>query len=137
MSVTDNLYQIGEAASLSATTPRTLRHYEELGLITPRKAGERGMRLYTDFDLKLVRDIQQLSTIGFSLEEIRQIMGLKRVFFTPDGDERRWNKTEVPLSAGQIATLRERTHVIRQTIDEQQALLRRLDGFLQRFSDPA
>lgn len=134
MSATENLYQIGDAAAMAGTTPRTLRHYEELGLIMPRKTGGRAMRLYTDFDLRLVRDIQQLATLGFSLEEIGEIIQLKRVFFTPDGDERKWQKKEVPLADIRIRTLRERTHTIRETIREQQALLERLDTFLGRFA---
>ena len=69
-------YRIGEIASLSSLTERTIRYYEEQGLI---KAGrsEGGQRWYTDEDLVYLKRIIELKGLGFSLQEIRQIFEMK------------------------------------------------------------
>ena len=69
-------YRIGEMASLSSLSERTIRYYEEQGLI---KAGrsEGGQRWYTDEDLVYLRRIIELKGLGFSLVEIRRIFELK------------------------------------------------------------
>ena len=63
-------------ASLSSLSERTIRYYEEQGLI---KAGrsEGGQRWYTDEDLVYLRRIIELKGLGFSLVEIRRIFELK------------------------------------------------------------
>ena len=69
-------YRIGEMASLSSLSERTIRYYEEQGLI---KAGrsEGGQRWYADEDLVYLRRIIELKGLGFSLVEIRRIFELK------------------------------------------------------------
>ena len=69
-------YRIGEIASLSSLTERTIRYYEEQGLI---KAGrsDGGQRWYTDEDLVYLKRIIELKGLGFSLQEIRQIFEMK------------------------------------------------------------
>ena len=69
-------YRIGEIASLSSLTERTIRYYEEQRLI---KAGrsEGGQRWYTDEDLVYLKRIIELKGLGFSLQEIRQIFEMK------------------------------------------------------------
>ena len=131
MAQAEELHQIGDAAAAAGTTPRALRHYETLGLLSPSKVGPRGVRLYTAFDVKLARDIIQLGTIGFSLEEIHDIMALKRVVFSPEGKKRSFRKGDVPVASKAMARLRERTRSIRQTIKQQEALLKRLEAFLE------
>jgi DNA-binding transcriptional MerR regulator len=69
------LLTIGQAATAAGVTPRTLRYYEELGLLRPSAHSVRGARRYADRDLARiarVRELQQL--MGFNLEEIGQIL---------------------------------------------------------------
>jgi len=64
---------IGEAARLLGTTPKTLRHYEKLGLITPGRS-DSGYRVYAPEQiLKLLR-IRQLQALGLSLRQIKLIL---------------------------------------------------------------
>ena len=69
-------YRIGEMASLSSLSERTIRYYEEQGLI---KAGrsEGGQRWYTDEDLVYLKRIIELKGLGFSIQEIRRIFEMK------------------------------------------------------------
>ena len=67
--------RIGEAAQLAAVSPRTLRYYQELGLLEPSGRTPGGARRYdkTDVDrLCRIRELQEL--MGFNLEEIAVVV---------------------------------------------------------------
>ena len=69
-------YRIGEVSEHTGLSLRTIRYYEEEGLITSeRSAG--GQRWYTDEDLVYLKRIIELKGLGFSLQEIRRIFELK------------------------------------------------------------
>ena len=74
--VQERILRIGELARLAGTTPRTVRYYEEIGLLAAaeeREAGEH--RTYTQDDLARLREILRLkSLLGLSLEELREVM---------------------------------------------------------------
>ena len=69
-------YRIGEIALLSSLSERTIRYYEEQGLIRARRS-EGGQRWYTDEDLVYLKRIIELKGLGFSLQEVRRIFELK------------------------------------------------------------
>lgn len=121
--------KIGDAAAQAGVTARTLRYYEEQGLIEPCTCG--AQRAFTPFHVTLVQHIQQLQQLGFTLEEIRQIMALKKVMFAPDGTEREAHG-RIPLSRSQVRALQEKTARLKTAIAEQQGLLERLEAFLRR-----
>ena len=62
--------RIGELAERAGTSARTLRYYEQHGLLRARRTAN-GYRDYDDVDLRLVREIRSLLDIGFNLEETR------------------------------------------------------------------
>lgn len=69
------LYRIGEAAELVGTSARTLRYYEELGLLRPASHSAGGARRYTEEDVARLRRIRELQELlGFDLGEIRDIL---------------------------------------------------------------
>jgi DNA-binding transcriptional MerR regulator len=65
-----SLLQIGEFARLANTNLRTLRYYEELGLLKPARRSDGGFRFYRASQVDRMRAIQQLQTLGLSLEQI-------------------------------------------------------------------
>jgi len=92
------LLRIQEVAATLGLTPRTIRYYEELGLLTPAARSEGDYRLYDDDDVERLRFIKDLrDDAGFSLAEISQLLedeaarSRNRVRFraTRDLDERR------------------------------------------------
>jgi DNA-binding transcriptional MerR regulator len=121
--------KIGDAAGQAGVTARTLRYYEELGLIESVKHG--AQREFTGFHVTLVQHITQLKQLGFSLEEIRQVMALKKVLFAPDGAVRRAHG-RIPLSRKAVRALQDKTARLQRAIAEQQELLERLGAFLDR-----
>jgi DNA-binding transcriptional MerR regulator len=62
--------RIGELAERAGTSARTLRYYEQQGLLSARRAAN-GYRDYDEVDLRLVREIRSLLEIGFNLDETR------------------------------------------------------------------
>ena len=64
------LLKIGKFAELAKTNLRTLRYYEELGLVTPSRRSKGGFRFYRPTDLARVQLIQFLQELGLPLEEI-------------------------------------------------------------------
>lgn len=66
--------RIGELAELLGVTPKTVRHYHKLGLLSEPPRSEGGYRLYTSTDLFQLRRIRRLQGLGLSLQEIRSIL---------------------------------------------------------------
>lgn len=62
--------RIGELSSRAGVSTRTLRHYEELGLLQARRRAN-GYREYDEHDLAMVDEIRSLADLGFALEETR------------------------------------------------------------------
>lgn len=69
--------RIGELARRAGVSTRSLRYYEEHGLISARR-GSNGYREYDESDLKLVGEIRALLTVGFTLEDARPFVDCLR-----------------------------------------------------------
>lgn len=68
-------YQIGEVAERTGVTQRTLRFYEEKGLLNPPERMEGGFRLYSDDDINRVTYVRRLQDLlGFTLSEIKEMV---------------------------------------------------------------
>ena len=68
--------RIGEIAQKAGVTPRTIRYYENLGLLSPSEREGKGFRYYTEAELARLRKIDALQALGLSLEEIGSIIDL-------------------------------------------------------------
>ena len=66
-------YRIGELAARVGLTERTIRYYEELGLLESVKRLDGGVRVYTDDDVRRLRYIRKLKTLGLSLQEMLEL----------------------------------------------------------------
>ena len=76
MSVAARTLRIGELARLAGTTPRTVRYYEEIGLLPGAPDRERGShRVYRESDVERLREAMQLKELlGVSLEELKALV---------------------------------------------------------------
>ena len=67
-------YSIGELSQLSGVTTRTLRWYDEIGLLRPSRVAESGYRYYGPAQVDRLQDILFYRSIGFELNRIRAIV---------------------------------------------------------------
>lgn len=76
-------FLIGDIAKRAGVSTATIRYYEEVGLLTPAPRSSAGYRRYTDRTIEEVRFIRKAQALGFSLDEIGEILTLSRAGQTP------------------------------------------------------
>ncbi|BFM38734.1 heavy metal-responsive transcriptional regulator [Synechocystis sp. LKSZ1] len=72
------LLKIGEIAKKTGVSVGTLRYYESLQLLSPLERGENNYRYYGPETIQQVEFIKKAQSLGFSLEEARQILAVKQ-----------------------------------------------------------
>ncbi len=68
--------QIGELADKAGLSLRTIRHYDDEGLLTPSARSNGGFRLYSAHDLERLLVIRRMKPLGFSIDEMRDLLAL-------------------------------------------------------------
>ncbi len=120
--------RIGEAAERSGVTPRTIRYYEELGLLprADRPVGKH--RVYSDEDVERLLELTRLrDLLGLSLEELRSMIvaedaraEVRRRFHATDSPEERITLLDeaLPHLDAQLTLVRRRIDQLRELEDE-------------------
>ena len=75
-------YQIGELATIVDMSPRTIRYYEEIGLLNSVKRIEGGKRVYTDKDLQRLKFITRLKHLGLTLSDMNELEDIYQIHRT-------------------------------------------------------
>jgi len=70
-------YTVKQLAGLAGISPRTLHHYDQIGLLKPGKRTDAGYRLYKDKDLLKLQQILFYRELDFPLDEIKRVLGKK------------------------------------------------------------
>lgn len=103
--------RIGELAEQAGLSLRTIRFYEEVGVLAPAPRTKGGFRSFTDHDLQRLRLVRRMKPLGFSVEEMRAL--LVAVDALAEG-------TAEPTRAGAVQLVNE----YRVRVGERAALLR-------------
>ena len=69
------MYTVKQLSKLAGVTPRTLHHYDEIGLLKPSRVGENGYRYYGEESVLRLQQILFYRELGMPLEDIKKIMG--------------------------------------------------------------
>ena len=73
-----NRLLIGKVAKQAGVNPKTIRYYEAVGLLPAAPRGENRYRLYPKEAIELLRFIAKAKALGFTLAEIREIVGIRQ-----------------------------------------------------------
>ena len=120
-SVSGSVYKIGDLAREFDVTLRTLRFYEDRGLITPTRSGT--TRLYSSRDRERLRVALFCKRIGLSLGEIHEVLMLD-----DNGDHDSVSRKKIrSVFAEQLDILQKQQHEIAETISELQSKLKSID----------
>jgi DNA-binding transcriptional MerR regulator len=106
--------QIGEVAERTGLSLRTIRHYEEVGLVIPSARSKGGFRLYTEADVERLMVIRRMKPLDFSLEEMRDLLEITD----------RIADTDKPPTGEEKERLRERLDSYRKVADARCETLR-------------
>lgn len=77
MNASSELERVGEIADRLGVSPRTIKYYEELGLIQPETRSQGGFRLYGKEEVQQLERILRLKSIGYSLAAIRELLATR------------------------------------------------------------
>lgn len=69
---------IGEVAKGSGINAKLIRHYESIGIIPKAQRNESGYRIYTESDVYVLAFVKRARGLGFSMKEIKKLVGLWR-----------------------------------------------------------
>lgn len=85
--VTAVMMHIGELAERTGLSLRTIRHYDEVGLLTPSGRSVGGFRLYTHDDFAKLMLIRRMKPLGFTLEEMTDLLRIIQTLDVADSAE--------------------------------------------------
>jgi len=111
---------IGKAARLSNLPTKTIRYYEDIGLIRPVRA-ENGYRDYSDKDIHHLRFIQRSRSLGFSVEECRLLLSLYH-------DDQRASADVKALATGKIEKIDEKISELKSLRETLSLLVKNCHG---------
>ena len=93
---------VGGLAEQVGVSPRTIKHWEDKGIIEPDMRSEGGFRLYSEIYIYLCKLIKDLQLFGYSLEEIKEISDLFRDFLSVEDNPDFFNKEETEIKLNKM-----------------------------------
>src|ERR687886_1110924 len=77
MNVAKESSRVGEIAERLGVSPRTIKYYEEIGLIEPEGRSQGGFRLYGEREVERLERILRMKGMGYSLAAIRELLAVR------------------------------------------------------------
>ena len=112
---------IGQAAAEGGVSAKMIRHYETIGLLTPAKRTASGYRTYSERDVHTLRFIKQARNLGFSIELIKDLLGLWQ-------NQRRTSRRVKELAQNHLREMNERILELQEIKSALENLVRHCHG---------
>ncbi|OEZ96850.1 Cu(I)-responsive transcriptional regulator [Duganella sp. HH101] len=106
---------IGQAATASGVSAKMIRYYESIALIPAGRRSEAGYRIYGDNDLHTLRFVKRGRALGFSLDQIRDLLSLWQ-------NKERASADVKTIALGHVAELNQRIAELTEMRDTLQTL---------------
>lgn len=127
----DGHVQIGEVAARTGLSLRTIRYYEEVGLVAPSARSAGGFRLYSDDDVERLQIIKRMKPLDFSLDDMAALL---RVVDALDADPTPAERTDLLARLGEVHAAAEgRVADLRRRLAYAEEFAA---GLAERLSDP-
>jgi MerR family copper efflux transcriptional regulator len=126
--MTGEYMQIGEVAERTRLSLRTIRYYEETGLVRPTTRTSGRFRLYAEADVERLALLRQAKPLGFSLDELRELLGVL------DGLDREQDPAQRGALLDRLAMFREAAQARVQALHEE---LDKAESFAALLAPPA
>ena len=112
---------IGELAKSSGVNAKLIRHYESIGLVPKARRTDSGYRIYSEKDIQFLKFIKRARGLGFSMKEIKKLIGLWR-------NKSRASKEVKALALTHIKTLETKIFEMQEMADSLRLLARNCHG---------
>ncbi|MFS0912304.1 MerR family transcriptional regulator [Microbacterium sp. 179-I 3D2 NHS] len=112
--------RIGEVTERTSLSFRTLRHWDDVGLVQPSARTDGGFRLYTEKDVERILLIRRMKPLGYTLDEMRELLDVVDALTAAPGDH---------ALRARFDDIREGAQLRRQRLREQ---LDMADDFMQQ-----
>lgn len=123
--------QIGEVAERTGLSLRTIRYYEEVGLVVPATRSQGGFRLYTDADVQRLQVVKRMKPLDFTLDQMRELLDISdRLAAQP-----RLRKAERDQLLATLGRYRDAIQARCETLREQLATADAFDVTLAGYTD--
>ena len=125
----DDLLQIGEVSARTELTIKTIRHYDDVGLVRPSARSGGGFRLYTPDDVGRLISIRRMKPLGFTLDEMRDLLAALDTLADPS-----FSAAERHHASAFLAVCHTRAHEACATLTKQLAYARELTDQLADYA---
>lgn len=112
---------IGELAKQSGVNAKLIRHYETIGIIPKAARTESGYRIYSKNDVQFLRFVKRARSLGFSMKEIKKLVGLWR-------NKSRASKDVKAMAMAHVQELDRKISEMKEMADNLRALARTCHG---------
>ncbi len=130
---------VGELANRLNINPRTIKFWEERGIVEPDTRSEGGFRLYADYWVYLCNLIQDLQLFGYTLEEIKEISDLFRDFLAIQQSLQAFSyevaKSKLQTMLKGIRLFFEKTNQFKEGINRWEDLLKKKEKEIRQFEN--
>src|SRR5690606_40336884 len=109
---------IGQAAKRSGISAKMIRYYEDIGLLPAPKRSDTGYRVYSDADIKILSFIQHARELGFSSEQMKEILGLWLNSSRQSSEVKQMAQTHIQFLQQKIADIQHMLLILKQSVEQ-------------------